>query len=159
MRNNLLTAIYDEIFNETFDKNNFTNRKNMENAIYLLSELGIHVNNYGFDYYKFGPFSQVLLDDMCDTNDIKSIPVRFKDSTKKQLTSLSVLFNDDIGVASYSQENWVECLACIHFLKRKVLSYNASKEDVLAELKTRSAHLLNDEINSRAYDCIAELYH
>ena len=44
----ILKAIYKKIFDEDFNPKDKTHRQNLQNAVYILENLGVHVGDYGF---------------------------------------------------------------------------------------------------------------
>lgn len=70
---------------------------------------------------------------------------------------LHELINSDKR-GNYSVSNWVECLASLHYLRRNVLSFNASKQAVIEELEKRKPHLNNRNVNDAAYQLVENLF-
>ena len=48
----ILKALYKKIFEEDFKPNNKEHRQNLQNAVYILENLGVHVGEYGFSFYE-----------------------------------------------------------------------------------------------------------
>ena len=66
------------------------------------------------------------------------------------------MFHDEDAKQGYGIKNWTECLASIHFLRKKELGSNVSEEEVLEVLKARKPHLDNDSLNKKAYTAISK---
>lgn len=48
----ILKALYKRIFDEDFNPNDKEHRQNLQNAVYILENLGVHVGDYGFTLNK-----------------------------------------------------------------------------------------------------------
>lgn len=155
MANKLLLPIYERIFNKSFSYGNFEDRLQMQKMVYLLQEEGVNIGHYGFDWYKHGPYSQVLLDDMYMEDRTITNFVNYTSDVEKRIDCLKSIFGDE---NNYGMKNWTECLASIHFLRKKIMGSNATKEDVLQELKNRKPHLDNDDLNNKAYEYIEGMF-
>lgn len=147
MANYVLKPIYKEIFNHEFDKSSFDDRLEMQKIVYLLGDLGISVGDYSFTWYKHGPYSQVLQNDiLCDSNIEPQIT--FSTESEKIVNKLKeVLFSAEI---SYGISEWSECLGSLHYIKENILPSNASDEMALKELILRKPHLNNEKDNETA---------
>ena len=62
MANKFLLPVYKKVFGESFSYGRFEDRLKMQKMVYLLQEEGVNIGHYGFEWYKHGPYSQVLLD-------------------------------------------------------------------------------------------------
>lgn len=158
MANKFLLPVYKEVFGEIFSYKEFDERLKMQKMVYLLQEEGVDIGHYGFDWYKHGPYSQALLDDMYIEDGTKCIEVNYSSNASKCIENLRRIFNDEEAQAGYGMKNWTECLASIHFLKKKIMGSNALKSDILTELKSRKPHLDNDHLNEKAYEYIENLF-
>lgn len=149
-----LKPIYKKLYDEDFVYASFPCRMKMQKAIYLLQNAGIPVGDYGFRWYKHGPYSQRLQDDMF-FEDGKTIPqVTFSDNYLPRLDKIKSIIHSPKKGDSYSLEAWVECLASLVYLKKNILGYQATKEDTLIELQKRKPHLKDQNTNDAAYDII-----
>lgn len=138
MANYVLKPIYKKIFGHEFDRFSFNDRLEMQKVVYLLDDLGISVGEYSFTWYKHGPYSQVLQNDILCGSEI-SPSIKFSVESEKIILKLKeVLFSKDI---SYSICEWSECLGSLHYIKENILPSNASDELVLEELVERKPHL------------------
>lgn len=112
MGNYLLKPIYENIFGNVFKPNCFEDRMQMQKSIYLLQELGISVGDYDFKWYKHGPYSQSLQNDILNSAGINSVPIRYSADAKLVIESLkSTIYRDGI---SYDLCQWLECLGSLH---------------------------------------------
>ena len=48
----IIRALYKKIFDEDFNPNDEEHRQNLQNAVYILENLGVHVGEYGFTLKK-----------------------------------------------------------------------------------------------------------
>ena len=48
MEQEVLKALYKRIFDEDFNPQNPDHLKNIQNVVYILENLGVHVGDYGF---------------------------------------------------------------------------------------------------------------
>lgn len=157
MSNRYLLPLYKKLFNDDFNYHDFDKRLQMQKAIYLLQEEGVPVGEYGFIWYKHGPYSQSLLDDMFVEKSNSSIDIQLSRDSELSVSKLKDAFQSQ-EADSYGMRNWTECLASIHYLKTYVLSSKAGKEEVLNELQERKPHLNQDDLNEKAFDYIDELF-
>lgn len=157
MANKYLLPVFDEIYGKQFNYSDFDQRMEMQKAIYLLQEMGVPVGDYGFRWYLHGPYSQSLQDDMHyedGRNHIKpTLSKEYADSIK-QLHEL-VISNER---GEYSISHWVECLASLHYLRKNVLSFKSSDNDIVNELEKRKPHLNDHSTNMTAYQLVEGLF-
>ena len=119
--------------------------------------MGVPVGDYGFRWYLHGPYSQSLQDDMYYENGHSYTKMNLAKEYADSIGKLHELINSDKR-GNYSVSNWVECLASLHYLRRNVLSFNASKQAVIEELEKRKPHLNNRNVNDAAYQLVENLF-
>lgn len=161
MPNKYLLPLYKELYDENFSYDDFPKRLKMQKAIYLLQEMGVPVGDYGFSWYKYGPYSQTLLDDMYRAslsnrniqNNLNSISEDSKCCIKR-LKEILTLPNS----VDYSLDNWAECLGSLHYLREHIFSNSIDDKEILDELKIRKKHLNNDDANSEALKRIKQIF-
>lgn len=156
MGNKYLKFIFKMVFDHEFNYDLFSDRLLMQKTVYLLQCLGVPIGEYSFSWYKHGPYSQELQDDMYYENG-HNRPNDFKISEeyKKTIEELKELFSVDKlniyasnGEQKYKTEMWVECLASLHFLKTNRFPYSLKNVDeIISEMKKYKPHLCNDKIN------------
>ena len=156
MANKFIKPIFQKVFDRPFSYRTFEDRLMMQKMVYLLQEAGVNIGHYGFDWYKHGPYSQALLDDMYMEDKVESIEVNYTAEAQECIDKLKVMFHDKDAELEYGIKNWTECLASIHFLRKKELGSNVSEEAVLQILRDRKPHLDNDSLNRKAYKAIDE---
>lgn len=165
MANKFLLPVYNFIFNEEFLYDRFDNRLKMQKAIYLLQEMGVPVSNYGFSWYKHGPYSQTLLDDAHSAhsahsansaNDAMSLSSLSSDNYQALVTLKKIL--EVPADSSYSTATWSECVASLQYLRQNVLPRNYSDSDVLSELVRRKTHLEEPKTNNLALEAVKKLF-
>lgn len=152
MANRFLKPIYQKLYHQSFSGAEFDERMKMQKGIYLLQNMGVPVGDYGFRWYIHGLYSQELQDDMLFEKD-RTDDVIISDEYLPVIEKLSeVILSGEKG--GYSVENWVECLASIHYLKSNILNFNVSKDEVIGELEKRKPHLSDKVANSNAYSIV-----
>ena len=158
MANRYLMPLYKQLFNEDFSYSDFSKRLKMQKAIYLLQEMGVPVGDYRFSWFKHGPYSQTLLDDMHNAPvsrqmDLSSLASDAEDSVEKLKHAL-IAPSD----SKYSSEVWAECLGSIHYLKTNVFSHATDNQAVLKHLQKQKPHLNDAESNAEALCRIKNLF-
>lgn len=156
MANKFLKPIFQKVFDRPFSYRTFEDRLMMQKMVYLLQEAGVNIGHYGFDWYKHGPYSQALLDDMYMEDKMESIELNYTVEAEERIKKLKEIFDDTDAGQAYGIKNWTECLASIHFLRKKELGSDVSEEVVLQTLRYRKPHLNNDSLNRKAYKAIDE---
>lgn len=154
MSNKYLKPVYKQVFDEDFDYGDFNNRLKMQKIVYMLQELGAPIGNYGFRWYKHGPYSQELLDDMFVLSGTPTASISFSSDVQKRIDIIKNLVSQGEHT-DYPPHYWVECLASILYLQKYVFSSSASKETILNNLVQKKPHLSNSELNDKAYDLIS----
>lgn len=154
MGNFLLKPVYQSIFGESFKPNSFEERMQMQKSIYLLQELGVSVGEYDFKWYKHGPYSQNLQNDILNAS--VDVPVKFSADATTVIDCLKdALHVEGIG---YTSSEWAECLGSLHYIKDNLLPSSATDDDVLKELEKRKSHLNRHEDNARALQVLDNLF-
>lgn len=153
MSNTYIKPLYKKIYDEDFNYGDFGKRMKMQKCIYLLEQFGLNVGDYDFTWYKHGPYSQRLQEDMYEENSRGTVELRYSDFALGIIGKLTDMVNichsRDFG---YSEEEWMECLASVHYLNC-LFAGNQSK--ALEALIQRKPHLNNRELNNKAYNQIA----
>lgn len=159
MGNEHLKFVFNIIFDRDFNYERFTDRLLMQKTVYLLQCLGVPIGEYSFSWYKHGPYSQELQDDMYYENRHKtSEDLSISEEDRSIINKLKDLFDIEklkgYSVSTedkYDSEKWVECLASLHFLRTNILPYRLkNNEDFLNELREIKPHLCNEKINMLA---------
>ena len=154
----VLKGVYNYIFNEEFEKQNFDARLLMQKSVYLMQEMGTSCGDYDYFWYKFGPYSQSLQNDILDMLDSDS-PIDMNEF-KNQLTDRARSNLDGIKKIidnkpdnNYTKKEWLEAIASLHFLKNYMfLTY--SDEKLLEELSNRKSYLRDKEANMLALESV-----
>ena len=158
MSRNYLAPIFNAIYNIRFDKENFKNRLLMQKAIYLLEDLGVTIGDYPFSWYKRGPYSQALQNDIlaidsasADMSDITFAP--YAQSCIDALKNIVSQRPDE-----YELSTWLECVASMRYLITYTFIVSVDFDTVNAELKIRKPHLNNDTANHTAFELICQMF-
>lgn len=154
MTNKYLSKVYNTIFEETFEYSEFEKRLEMQKMVYLLQNLGTSIGDYGFRWYKHGPYSQALLDDMYLSEKIIN-DIHFSNDALKNINIIKDLIKQR---NNYTTAQWLECLASILFIKKNVLSSTATKEQVIEDLMNKKSHLNKKSDNNLAYKLIDKYF-
>lgn len=156
MANYVLKPVFSTIFGHDFDRYSFDDRLEMQKSIYLLQDLGVSVGDYNFMWYKHGPYSQTLQNDILGLSNTGEADVRFSEEAKRMLSRLKgIISNQEI---SYNRGEWAECLGSLHYIKENLLPSNASDEMLLSELEKRKPHLNKIGDNKMALSELKTLY-
>lgn len=156
MPNKYLKPIYLRLFDEQFVYSKFAMRLKMQKGIYLLEELGVDVGDFAFSWYKHGPYSQSLQDEMFSVDRLTCTPVHFSKFANENMEKLHQCFSQQH--TDYSDQYWVECLASIHFLRKNILPSSCSKANIIDKLNELKPHLSNNNLNNMAIDSIYDIY-
>lgn len=155
MANTLLAPVYQDVYGEQFTSGDFSKRMKMQKLIYLLQEAGISIGDYNFHWYKHGPYSQQLQNDILMTTDCNNHSIRYSETAKVIVSRLKSILNDS---TSYRDDVWAECLASLQYLRSSVCSNDASDEEIVEKLQERKPHLDNKSANMRALSELKLLY-
>lgn len=154
----ILRCVYNYIFDKDFEVKNFEDRLLMQKSVYLMQEMGTSCGDYDYFWYKFGPYSQSLQNDIldmlnntseCDVNNFKE---HLTDRAKANLDNIKGIIAKNPST-SYSNKEWLEAIASLHFLKNYMfLTY--SDEKLLEELSNRKSYLNDKEANKIALESV-----
>lgn len=159
MANRYLLPVYSYIFEEPFSYSSFEKRLKMQKAIYLLQEMGVPISDYGFSWYKHGPYSQALLDDAYIANPANSARDLSALSSDNHLAIRALKKMMSVpDYSTYSEKEWCECLASLHYLRKNVLPRRCSEQDLLSFLVHRKPHLNDERANHEALDRLEYLF-
>lgn len=150
-----LKPIYFMTYEQEFSYDSFEKRMEMQKAVYLLQEMGVSVGDYDFMWYKHGPYSQNLQEEMYRANSKERANVQFSLDTVRCINKLHDLLNEQV---EYAISQWAECLASLHYLKANVFSEGTCSDEIVEELERRKPHLKNRELNLRALVKVEELF-
>ena len=155
MANYLLKPVFKSIFDRDFQPNVFEDRLEMQKTVYLLQNMGISVGDYKFMWYKHGPYSQILQNDILNLQSVGDINIDFSADAKREIRTLkNAVFKEGL---EYNLSQWVECLGSLQFIKESLLPSSAEEGTVLNELKNRKPYLNNDNDNKIALQTLKEL--
>lgn len=157
MANRYLLPIYKMLYDCDFSYSDFDKRMGMQKGIYLLQDMGVPVGNYGFRWYRHGPYSQELQDDMYYEDGKGEYILSLSEENAENVNRLyNVIHSSERE--GYTMSSWVEALASLHYLHENILRFNVSAEDVVAELEKRKPHLDNHKVNLSAYELVEGLF-
>lgn len=154
MANPYINHLYRTIFEENFSNSEFSKQVKMQNAMYLLDEMGINAGNYVYFLYDNGMFSGALAMDMADvitknnvilTNEVECIISQLK-------KALTVPAN--IG---YTSAQWAACLGSLRHILKETKGKGA-EDEILIKLRAREPQLNDSAANRVALSCINHLF-
>ena len=155
MANYLLKPVFKSIFDRDFQPNVFEDRLEMQKTVYLLQNMGISVGDYKFMWYKHGPYSQILQNDILNLQSVGDINIDFSADAKREIRTLkNAVFKEGL---EYNLSQWVECLGSLQYIKESLLPSSAEEGTVLNELKNIKPYLNNDNDNKIALQTLKEL--
>ena len=166
MANTLLAPVYQDVYGEQFTSGDFSKRMKMQKLIYLLQEAGISIGDYNFHWYKHGPYSQQLQNDILMITDCSNHSIRYSETAKVIVSRLKSILNDN---TSYRDDVWAECLASLQYLRssvcptennegKKIFIMPTITEEIVKKLQERKPHLNNKSANMRALSELKLLY-
>ena len=150
MANQYLLPLYKRLFGKDFDYSVFEMRRNMQKAVYLLQNMGVSLGGYGFRWYRHGPYSQALQNDMHEAMRGPAAGDGALDRYSDQIKKLKLVIDDE-DRGEYDVDLWMECLASLHYLRNNIMDYDADKKQTLDELVRTIPELKNRDINDAAY--------
>lgn len=153
MAKEFLKPIYRDVYGDTFDFASFDSRMEMQKLVYILQEAGVTIGDYDFTWYKYGPYSQGLQNDILVISTVNDIVVRYSDYAAKVIERVRSVFSG-IDTSPYGRNSWVECIASLQYLKSNILHIGASDDELLDELIARKSHLNNRNKNREALRCL-----
>lgn len=160
MGNYFLKPVFKELLDRNFNATSFDDRLEMQKIVYLLQNLGISIGNYSFMWYKHGPYSQTLQNDILNINNTPDKNIIFSDDAKIAFTDLkNAIFLNDESVSNYSLKDWLECLGSVCYLKDNLIPLNTSDDDLLKELEHVKPHLNSQIGNRNAIEVINKLFY
>lgn len=155
MANGILNQLYRLLFGENFSYDDFEKRLKMQKGIYLLQEMGVPVGDYRFSWYKHGPYSQSLLDDMYRTQATSDVNLSTDTNTAIAELRASLIVPSEV---QYSVGEWAECIGSLHYLRENYFSFNTPDKDLLCELRKRKPHLCDDHANQIALNLEKKIF-
>lgn len=157
MANRYLLPIYKMLYDQDFDYSDFDQRMQMQKAVYLLQDMGVPMGDYGFRWYKHGPYSQDLHDDMFHENIRSARPINLHQEFMEKIEKLRAVIHDP-AAEDYSTTHWLECLASMRYLQENMMDFDTDNEAVIAELERRKPHLAQHDVNVQAHKLLEELF-
>lgn len=152
----VLQGVYNEVFGRSMDYNSFDDRLNIQKTIYILQKMGLDFNEYGYSWYKHGPYSQSVQDDAYQTLHINSndYTFEFTEVAKNSLSLLKSFIERNPG--AYSNSAWLEAIASLHYLR--TYFFPGDNDITLVEnLKERKPHLNDEASNLLAIELVKEI--
>ncbi len=152
----ILNKVYYAIYDKTIDYTNFDERRNIQKTAYILQQMGLPIGNYGFRWYKYGPFSQGVQEDayLIWATKPQIISLSFSEQASNMLEQFKCYLAENPGV--YSITYWLEAIASIHFLLTNIMP-NSTNEKVINELKSRKPYLNDSPSNNCALNIVEKL--
>ena len=159
MSNQLIMPLYKEIFGVEF-QNAMDCRIALQKVVYLLEELGIVMGDYSFSWYKYGPYSPELQEEIrcpgkSESNSGK-LPWNFCKEVRDAVNEIKTIVDSEQR-GRYSIRYWLEAVASLLYLKRYMYrSY--SDDELLQELHNRKDYLGHADINQNALKLVKDKF-
>ena len=147
----ILYAAFQEVFKRPFVFSNFDDRLRIQKMAYLIQSQGIRLGDYGFRWYKRGPYSQAVQDDAifvsANTEIVKaeSSTIEFTQRANEVFEKINSFIKEK--PKAYSDDIWLEAIASLHFLK-KHKGYDNQK--AIGILESEKPHLADRAANEQA---------
>lgn len=151
----LLKQVYKMTLDEDFTYDSFDKRLKLQKIVYLLECLGVNVGNYGFSWYKHGPYSQELQNDAYYTShaSMSSTDVGLTEDAKEKIALLKGYISECKGT-EYSESYWLETIASLYYLKYRM---KVKPDMLLVRLTEEKKHLKKENLNERALEIIDKI--
>lgn len=146
---NILNTVFSNIFDKQFTFSSFDERLEMQKAVYLMGELGASCGDYGFTWYKHGPYSQSLQNAMFGLIDP---PKRLESITLSPNAEKAIKWireTSSLSREKYDLAEWLEAIASIHYIKTYMWP-TSTKRELKSHLKTLKPHLNCEADNDKA---------
>ncbi len=155
MTKSFLRPIYKKVYGETFDPTSFEKRMEMQKMVFLLQEAGIYMGDYDFLWYKHGPYSQSLQDDILSLCETQDAIIRYSSDAESIFSKIKKAMTPQ---GNYSRSAWVECLASLRYLKAYRFPRNTSDQVIIEELMRKKPHLNDKTANELAIDVVRQIW-
>lgn len=147
MAREFLKPIYRDVYGDEFNQACFESRMEMQKLVYVLQEAGVTIGDYDFLWYKHGPYSQELQNDILTIFNVPNVELRYSSDASLIINRVKEVFAEK---TVYSRSCWVECIASLQYLKSSRLSLDSSDEVIVDYLMKVKTHLNNRELNIHA---------
>lgn len=147
MAREFLKPIYRDVYGSEFNHSVFESRMEMQKLVYILQEAGVTIGDYDFLWYKHGPYSQELQNDILNISNVPEVLIKYSSDASEVLDRVKEVFNERVD---YRRSHWVECLASLQYLKSNILSFGSSDEEIVKDLMNKKPHLNNHDLNMHA---------
>lgn len=147
----ILYASFRNIFDKNFIFSDFGDRLRIQKMAYLVHALGVRLGDYGFRWYKRGPYSQAVQDDAIFVSShidiVNSESSRIVFTPKAESTFLQIKSFIANKPSVYNDAIWLEAIASLHYLRKRM---NYDDEHAILYLEEVKPHLSNREANELA---------
>lgn len=140
----VLKEIYRKVYDEQFVYDNLEHRIKLQKAVYILENMGVYVGDYSFSWNEYGPYSLGLDCDAKNLKNSKEKKVVFSQTAEKAIEIIKGYLDKNVG---YSQANWMECIASLHYLMHVLMIQN---KELLKKLGEGKSYLSNPVANKKA---------
>lgn len=144
MAKEFLKPIYRDVYGNEFNQTIFDSRMEMQKLVYILQEAGVTIGDYDFLWYKHGPYSQELQNDILTISSVPDVLVKYSSDARLIIDRVKEVFTEQVD---YQRSYWVECIASLQYLKSSILSLDSSDEEIVEALMKKKSHLKNRALN------------
>lgn len=150
----VLSSAFSQVYSRQFKSSSFDDRLEMQKMAFLMKELGTSCGDYSFVWYKYGPYSQELQNDIirltCDSDGEIVFTPKAIHNMERIREILNVQHNN------YTCAYWIEAIASVYYLRKYIYPF-LEKNDVLVKLKALKTYLEDDQLNDLAYNISTKL--
>lgn len=149
-------AAYRQLFDCDISCYTFNDRLQAQKTAYILQAIGFNLGDYGYRWYKHGPYSQAVQDDLFFITN--NLPVVKAEASQLEFTEVGYELLDQFQTIAderqdYDVPQWLEAVASIHYLQKYKVSA-PNREKVITELERLKPHLNNNHENLRAWQTV-----
>lgn len=126
------------------DTSTFQNRLALQKAAYLAQAAGLNLG-YRHTWYRKGPYSPDLTRDyfaLAETPDVAR-GYKLRDDVDQRLRAVAAYTLPPTGV-TLTRDNWLELLASVHYLRKKIGRSEEQAAAVIAATKPHLARYVNE---------------
>lgn len=131
--------VFLQLYGRNLDTADLQDRMLAQNSVYILSELGLDLGDYGFSFGKNGPISCSLCMDIIESTP----PDRKIDFSCDALKAINRL-KDVISLAhklQISPNKWLDLISSAMFVQKYIASSSADREKVISILEEKRPNL------------------
>lgn len=150
----VLSCTYKEVYDKEYNYLEFSDRLEMQKMVFLMKELGSSCGSYSFMWYKYGPYSQELQNEILGLDCNITSKIQYTQNAQQSIKTIKGILKKNPGI--YDLTKWIEAVASIHYLRRYIYS-SFNDNYILDKIKEFKPYLNDDFSNKIAYNISLEL--